>query len=328
MKHACHACSKSDTAVEPFQSCGRCRCVYYCSHECQSKDWPNHKAACKKLMKATESNGQGKSPARSTQILSNSFFQDNFQRLTMEAGARGIPLDKVVYYVNFQSMHKDQPATQMFHESEAAKKLGGHYWWSQGGDSVLETYCAKRSECRQAGDRRVQLVHICLFDDSNLFGGRWIMEEEHSAKLHSWLSSPNGEDLQERLMVRNARQGMEKLVGEMETKRMMGPVTIHGLMNRPELNGTAAVAEGFDEEKARYLVRLADGSTLMLKAERLRAADGKMGKALKRGGRMSMYDDLPSVFDRERPAGSVSGEDSKDGDLERLCGTSDIWDQD
>ena len=83
----------------------------------------------------------------------------------MEAGARGIPLDKVVYYVNFQSMHKDQPATQMFHESEAAKKLGGHYWWSQGGDSVLETYCAKRSECRQAGDRRVQLVHICLFDD-------------------------------------------------------------------------------------------------------------------------------------------------------------------
>jgi hypothetical protein len=37
----CAVCYKSQT-----QRCGRCKKVYYCSRQCQTRDWPVHKRKC------------------------------------------------------------------------------------------------------------------------------------------------------------------------------------------------------------------------------------------------------------------------------------------
>ena len=49
-KH-CHQCDKMQDQVKTgsLKFCGRCRTVYYCSRECQEKDWPIHKLGCKKV---------------------------------------------------------------------------------------------------------------------------------------------------------------------------------------------------------------------------------------------------------------------------------------
>ena len=39
----CVVCEKATK-----NSCARCRLVYYCSRDCQAKDWPKHKSKCKK----------------------------------------------------------------------------------------------------------------------------------------------------------------------------------------------------------------------------------------------------------------------------------------
>ncbi len=42
--HSCANCLKSDNV----SMCSGCKEVYYCSRECQKKDWPSHKGECKK----------------------------------------------------------------------------------------------------------------------------------------------------------------------------------------------------------------------------------------------------------------------------------------
>lgn len=37
-------CGKKD---KEMKKCGRCKKIYYCSKECQIKDWQNHKSECK-----------------------------------------------------------------------------------------------------------------------------------------------------------------------------------------------------------------------------------------------------------------------------------------
>ena len=44
-------------------------------------------------------------------------------------------------------------------------------------------------------------------------------------------------------------------------------VRISGLISRPELNGEQGVVLFFDHQKARYSVRLADGTEMLLKLE-------------------------------------------------------------
>jgi tetratricopeptide (TPR) repeat protein len=41
-KNACTVCRKEGK----LKSCGQCHIVYYCSRECQTKDWPEHKKKC------------------------------------------------------------------------------------------------------------------------------------------------------------------------------------------------------------------------------------------------------------------------------------------
>jgi len=43
----CHCCGQLESAPRTFQSCRQCRQVYYCSRDCQKKQWKaGHKLEC------------------------------------------------------------------------------------------------------------------------------------------------------------------------------------------------------------------------------------------------------------------------------------------
>lgn len=45
--HTCHTCFRPpSTPTGKMKICGGCKVVYYCSPECQKKDWPSHKESC------------------------------------------------------------------------------------------------------------------------------------------------------------------------------------------------------------------------------------------------------------------------------------------
>ena len=44
MPEQCSVCGKESTS-----RCSKCKTVYYCSRECQLRDWPNHKQSCNKI---------------------------------------------------------------------------------------------------------------------------------------------------------------------------------------------------------------------------------------------------------------------------------------
>ncbi|KDR67403.1 hypothetical protein GALMADRAFT_258355 [Galerina marginata CBS 339.88] len=46
-KKLCHSCGRLPGEKEEFSKCARCRGVFYCSQECQKKDWADHKKCCK-----------------------------------------------------------------------------------------------------------------------------------------------------------------------------------------------------------------------------------------------------------------------------------------
>lgn len=51
----CSGCGRREQLGddEPrMQRCGKCKERHYCTKECQTEDWPNHKADCKRLQKA------------------------------------------------------------------------------------------------------------------------------------------------------------------------------------------------------------------------------------------------------------------------------------
>jgi hypothetical protein len=48
----CLVCEKQETYVHKIQRCAKCLSVYYCSKECQTKDWwEKHRVECKKSRK-------------------------------------------------------------------------------------------------------------------------------------------------------------------------------------------------------------------------------------------------------------------------------------
>merc|ERR1711933_610028 len=49
-KRLCLNCGASRAANgDSLSQCSRCKCAYYCSRDCQVKDWKEHKNLCKML---------------------------------------------------------------------------------------------------------------------------------------------------------------------------------------------------------------------------------------------------------------------------------------
>ena len=45
----CCVCGAAPGAGQKLKRCTACKCVSYCSRECQTQDWPSHKGDCKRL---------------------------------------------------------------------------------------------------------------------------------------------------------------------------------------------------------------------------------------------------------------------------------------
>lgn len=46
--YRCHTCRSTSYKHRAYLSCSNCRCVYYCSSNCQKRDWNDHRPRCKK----------------------------------------------------------------------------------------------------------------------------------------------------------------------------------------------------------------------------------------------------------------------------------------
>ncbi|KAF9485094.1 hypothetical protein BDN70DRAFT_708207 [Pholiota conissans] len=42
----CIGCQRIESKEDPFKACKNCQARFYCSRECQKKDWPEHKKSC------------------------------------------------------------------------------------------------------------------------------------------------------------------------------------------------------------------------------------------------------------------------------------------
>ncbi len=45
-ERALEICAHCKEEKKKMKKCARCQVVYYCSRECQKKDWKNHKKCC------------------------------------------------------------------------------------------------------------------------------------------------------------------------------------------------------------------------------------------------------------------------------------------
>ena len=270
-RHACRACSKSETDEVRFSACARCNRAFYCSRECQLKDWPSHKAECKKLAKRVKENGKSSS-AKSYEMLSATFLQDNFMWLAATAEMKKIPLGNVVLYLDFchePSPRGTFPSCQLFAEKEALQTFRRHSWWTEELAPTLEGFLRKRAECKAAGDTRMQFVHLCTFEGDQFYGGRWMIDEENTAKLGQWLRSKDGREMKDKMAFDDARRAISMLVTQFEGADKDAPllgekVIIKGLLRQTELNGKTGDAEAFDAASGRYRVRLSSGSVVMV----------------------------------------------------------------
>jgi len=70
MANACKVCGKQDA-----KRCGKCRIVFYCSVQCQRKDWKSHKEACNSKLPKQPSAPQNNS---SDEKLGKAIFSQPF----------------------------------------------------------------------------------------------------------------------------------------------------------------------------------------------------------------------------------------------------------
>jgi len=54
----CFYCKETQT--KKMRKCGNCKSVYYCSRECQKKDWSFHKGRCKNMKQDKKKNRKAK----------------------------------------------------------------------------------------------------------------------------------------------------------------------------------------------------------------------------------------------------------------------------
>lgn len=79
MANPCKVCGKEDA-----KRCGKCHRVFYCSVQCQRKDWKSHKEACNSSLQATP-------------IASNEHDSDELPKAVF---TRPFTLEKFVLHVN------------------------------------------------------------------------------------------------------------------------------------------------------------------------------------------------------------------------------------
>ena len=61
----CHQCKNPEdqlNSLGSLKTCSGCKVVYYCSRDCQKKDWHVHKFLCKKVVEVGIIGGNGKNP--------------------------------------------------------------------------------------------------------------------------------------------------------------------------------------------------------------------------------------------------------------------------
>jgi hypothetical protein len=337
MRRACRTCSKASTPEKPFEVCARCKAAYYCSRECQRKDWPTHKAECKRRSKMDAASGQQRSSAKSYEQLSAAYMDENFLQLATAAKAQGIELREVVVYLDFcyePSADGTFPSVRLLRERDAPERLKRMDWWVDDIRRVYEGFVAKRAQCHAAGDQRVQFVHLCTFEGDNFYGGRWIMPEEHSQTLVEVLRSKEGRHAQDKMMFDQMRRLVSGFAAKCEAKDkdprapLVGQrVIIRGLLGQTELNGKTGDAEGFNAESGRYRVRLPSGTVVMIKPEKLEPTlyDG----CPEYGGG---HEDNLAFEDSDGDSDETGDErDSDAGDGDRVqtsCAHSDVYEQD
>ena len=67
---ACATCLKTELEVE-IKHCTRCNIITYCSKDCQTEDWKNHKGHCQDI-------SQG-GPNKIEAILEIAFLHNNYE---------------------------------------------------------------------------------------------------------------------------------------------------------------------------------------------------------------------------------------------------------
>ena len=75
LQEACSVCSKKGS-----KKCSNCKLQFYCSKQCQKKDWKNHKAICKEVSKAAEFR-EASEPATGISAEISSSMKDMFSQL-------------------------------------------------------------------------------------------------------------------------------------------------------------------------------------------------------------------------------------------------------
>ena len=101
----CSYCSKFESTAEFQEStlmqCGRCKQAYYCSKECQRKDWKSHKETCTQVDSKAIKLSQLKSNCVSTFLHHN--YAIVLKRLIEVMNDTGLPKEELVVDVDFNA---------------------------------------------------------------------------------------------------------------------------------------------------------------------------------------------------------------------------------
>ena len=83
-------------------------------------------------------------------------------------------------------------------------------------------------------------------------------------------------------------------------------VRVHGLVSRPDLNDTTALAKSYDKTKDRVAVELPSGEVLALRSKNLTDVEGEKRRASLAASARAWFDKLVSSHLYEDTSGSVS----------------------
>ncbi len=98
----CRNCNKGSCSKDfqkSLMQCGRCKQAYYCSKECQKKDWKKHKLICQEVDKAVQKESHAK------RNCMESFLEDNYihimDKLLSAMKEYALPKEELLVEVDF-----------------------------------------------------------------------------------------------------------------------------------------------------------------------------------------------------------------------------------